>query len=236
MNPKYLYLLIDFFTILFPFLFSFYSKANFSKKWKHLWVAIAIPAIIFIVWDEAFTEWGVWGFNSRYVTGFSIGTLPIEEILFFICIPYACVFTYEAFNYLIHRDVLGKYQNLISIVLIATGLATGFLNLEKWYTATTFIGLAAYLTLLQFVWRVTYLGRFYLSYIIVLLPFFIVNGILTGSWIEEPIVWYNNEMNLGIRIGTIPVEDIFYGMLLIAMNVSIFDACEKSLNKTDSKN
>ncbi len=227
MNPKYLYLLIDFFTILFPFLFSFYSKSNFSRKWKYLWLAILIPAIIFIVWDEAFTKWGVWGFNSRYVTGLSIGTLPIEEILFFICIPYACVFTYEAFNYLIKKDVLATYQKLISIVLILAGLVIGFFNLERWYTATTFISLSTYLIMLQFVWKVPYLGRFYLAYTVVLIPFFIVNGILTGSWIEEPIVWYNNEMNMGIRIGTIPVEDIFYGMLLIAMNVSIFERLQR---------
>lgn len=156
-----------------------------------------------------------------------MGTLPIEEILFFICIPYACVFTYEAFNYLIKQDVLATYQKLISIVLILAGLVIGFLNLERWYTATTFISLSTFLIMLQFVWKVPYLGRFYLAYTVVLIPFFIVNGILTGSWIEEPIVWYNNEMNMGIRIGTIPVEDIFYGMLLIAMNVSIFERLQR---------
>lgn len=156
-----------------------------------------------------------------------MGTLPIEEILFFICIPYACVFTYEAFNYLIKKDVLATYQKLISIVLILAGLVIGFFNLERWYTATTFISLSTYLIMLQFVWKVPYLGRFYLAYTVVLIPFFIVNGILTGSWIEEPIVWYNNEMNMGIRIGTIPVEDIFYGMLLIAMNVSIFERLQR---------
>jgi lycopene cyclase domain-containing protein len=67
------------------------------------------------------------------------------------------------------------------------------------------------------------MGRFYLAYAVILIPFFIVNGILTGSFIEQEVVWYNNEENLGVRIGTVPVEDIFYGMLLILMNVVIYE-------------
>jgi len=67
------------------------------------------------------------------------------------------------------------------------------------------------------------MGRFYFSFLITLIPFLIVNGILTGSFIEGEVVWYNNHENLDIRIGTIPLEDMFYGMLLILMNISIFE-------------
>jgi lycopene cyclase domain-containing protein len=165
----------------------------------------------------------VWGFNEEYLSGLYVGTLPIEEVLFFICIPYACVFTYEAFNILIKRDYLQNLQKAISIVLILISLLVGLSNDSKWYTCTTFLGLAAYLFLLQFVWKVSYLGRFYFSWCILLVPFFIVNGVLTGSWIESPVVWYNDAENLGIRIGTIPLEDLFYGMFLIMMSVSLFE-------------
>lgn len=223
MNPKFLYLSLDFLSILFPFLFSFYSKANFSKKWKYLWVAILLPAAIFIVWDEYFTQLGVWGFNEKYLSGIYIGSLPLEEILFFICIPYACVFTYEALNYLAKKDYFKSSQKLISVVLITGLFAVGFMNLDKWYTSVTCISLAIFLALLQFVWRADYLGRFYFSYLFILIPFFLVNGILTGSWIDDPVVWYNDSENLGIRMGTIPVEDTFYGMLLIVMNVALFE-------------
>jgi lycopene cyclase domain-containing protein len=223
LNPKYLYLTLDLLTILFPFLFSFYSKANFSKKWKHLWPAILIPGVIFIVWDEVFTRLGVWGFNEAYLSGFYIGSLPIEEVLFFICIPYACVFTYEALNYLISKDYFGSNQKIISVVIILACLVLGTASIEKWYTSTTFLSLAIYLIFLQFIKKESFLGRFFFAYLIILIPFFIVNGILTGSGIEEPVVWYNDDENLGLRIVTIPVEDAFYGMLLILMNVSIFE-------------
>ena len=222
-NSKYLYLTLDLVTILFPFLFSFYSKENFSKKWKYVWPAILIPGIIFIAWDEIFTRLGVWGFNEAYLSGLYIGTLPIEEILFFICIPYACVFTYEALNYLISKDYLGPTQKIISIILIVACFLLGAASIDKWYTSTTFLGLAAFLIFLLLVKRDSFLGRFYFAFLFILVPFFIINGVLTGSGIEEPVVWYNDEENLGLRIVTIPIEDIFYGMLLILMNVSIFE-------------
>jgi len=222
-NLKYLYLSLDLLTILFPFLFSFYSKANFSKKWKYLWPAILIPGVIFIVWDEFFTRLGVWGFNEAYLSGLYIGSLPLEEVLFFICIPYACVFTYEALNYLTSKDHFGPYQRIISIMLIMVCLFLAAIGIDKWYTLTTFVSLAFYLTLLEFFRKEPFLGRFYFAYLFILIPFLIVNGILTGSGIEKPVVWYNDNENLGVRVATIPVEDAFYGILLLVMNVSIFE-------------
>lgn len=227
---QYLYLLLDILTILFPLIFSFYSKANFSRKWRYLWIAIALPGMIFLIWDEYFTRLNIWGFNPEYLTGIYLGELPLEEALFFICIPYACVFTYEALNYLIRKDHFRKYQRSISIVLIGISLITAILNTDRAYTATTFFALAGYLAILEFALRSTFLSRFYFSYMFVLIPFFIVNGILTGSFIDGEIVWYNDAENLGIRIGTIPVEDIFYGMLLLVMNVSIFEWLQHKRN------
>jgi lycopene cyclase domain-containing protein len=65
----------------------------------------------------------------------------------------------------------------------------------------------------------------------------IVNGILTGTGLEEEVVWYNQAAILGIRILTMPVEDTFYGMFLILFVLSLFEAFQKlAIKKIPSTN
>ena len=227
MNTHYTYLLIDFLTILIPLAFSFTAKLNFSKKWKFLTPAIAGPGIIFLLWDVAFTQMEVWGFNPRYLSGIYIYNLPIEEILFFICVPYACVFTYEVTLYLIKKDWFASISSAISITLVMFLFVLGLLNTNRWYTGVTFIACSLFILLLEWKWKAPYLSRFYVAFLFILIPFFLVNGVLTGSLLDEPIVWYNKNEILGLRMGTIPFEDTFYGMLLLLMNISIFENLQR---------
>lgn len=221
---SYLYLALNLVAVLIPFIFSFHPRAPFYKQWKYLWISTLIPAMIFIAWDITFTYIGVWGFNPTYLTGIHIINLPVEEVLFFFCIPYACVFTYFALNHLVERDYLFPYQELISSALCIVLIITGIYHLDKWYTGVTFLATGGFLAFQMIVLRPRYMGRFYFAFLFILVPFFIINGILTGSFIEDEVVWYNNAENLGVRIGTIPIEDVFYGMLLLVANVSIFES------------
>jgi len=224
---KYLYFALDFTAILVPLLFSFYPKKHFAATWRSWLPAILLPALIFILWDIWFTRMRVWGFNETYLTGIKFGNLPVEELLFFLCIPYACLFTYVAVNYIRKTEPLTDQGNRVTWILIIGLLATGIRYYDRWYTSVTFIALAIFLVFVAVLLKPAYLGRFYFSYLFILVPFFLINGVLTGSWIERPVVWYNDEENLGIRMGTIPIEDTFYGMLLILMNVSIYEYLQK---------
>lgn len=228
MEDRYLYLLIDFLSIIFPLIFSFHPLGKFYKKWKYLWPAIVIPALFFIAWDVLFTSMGVWSFNERYLTGIMIFNLPLEEVLFFICIPYACAFTYDSVNILSGKErISAQGQNFITDLLIFGLLITGALHIDRWYTSVTFILTALFLVFIRRVWKPDFVGKFYFAFVFILIPFFIVNGVLTGSMIDEPIVRYNDSENLGIRMFTIPFEDTFYGMLLLMMNISIFEYLQK---------
>lgn len=230
MNPKYLYLTLNVATIIIPFICSFYPGANFSKKWKYVLPAILVTAILFIIWDEIFTRMGIWGFNPKYLSGIYVFRLPIEEVLFFFCIPYASIFIYFALNHLVEKDYLFPYQKLISSVLIIVLLVSGGYYINQWYTGVTFILTGLFLAYQLLKLRPRYMGRFYFAFIFILIPFFIVNGILTGSFIDEPVVWYNDQENLGIRIGTIPIEDTFYGLLMILISISIAEELETRLH------
>ena len=231
MNAHYLYLTIDILAVSLPFAFSFHPKLKFYKKWKYLWISTLVPGILFLVWDEIFTRMGVWGFNPVYLTGFYIGHLPAEEVLFFLCIPYACIFSYFALSKIVPKYPLTRYQRSIGIILSLVLIAAGCYLHDKLYSLVTFTSLGIFLIVETIFFKASYLGRFYISYIFILLPFFVVNGILTGSFIEGEVVWYNPKENMGIRIGTIPLEDIFYGMLLLLLNVAIFERMQKKDNR-----
>lgn len=219
---KSLYLLIDIFTIIVPLVFSFHPKINFYKTWKEFFTSAIMVAAIFIIWDSFFTGLGVWDFNPRYVTGINFFSLPIEEILFFICIPYSCVFTYYCLDKFYNLRWNPASENIFCIILAMFLLLTGFLYLDHLYTSVTFISTAIVCLLLKFVFKINWFGKLVSVYAILLIPFLIVNGILTGTGLEEPVVRYNNLENLNIRLFTIPVEDIFYGFELVLLNLFIY--------------
>ena len=217
------YLGLDLFTLSFPLLRSFEPKLQFWRKWPGLFTGIAVMATVFLIWDAIFTANGVWGFNPRYLVGPRIAGLPIEEWLFFLVVPYSCVFIYEALRYYVRRDVLGRVARPLSIVLMGVLLVVGLLHIDRLYTAITFLCTAAMLALHVFVLKSPYLGRFYLGYAVSLIPFFLVNGILTGWLLDEPIVWYNNAENLGIRMNTIPIEDSQYLLFFLLLTLTFYE-------------
>ena len=170
---------------------------------------------IFIPWDIWFTENGIWGFNEYYISGIYLLNLPLEECLFFICIPFCCIFTYHVVWTLSNDKSFNPMKN-VSFILSIILFSCGIFWMDKLYTFYTFIGLSIMLLIAPFTVN---MKIFFKAFVILLVPFFIVNGLLTGSFIENQVVWYNDNHNLGIRLFTIPVEDIFYNcfMLLLVM-------------------
>ena len=222
LNSSYTYLLVNLGALIIPLLFSFHPKIQFYKRWKEVLLSLFLVSIPFIAWDILYTHLGVWGFENKYLLGVSVFNLPIEEILFFYCIPYACVFTYYCFR-LIQKEFGYFSIRWVSLFLIIGLLVLGILNFNRLYTSVTFIGLSLLLVFTQFYLSPNWLGRFYLSLVVLILPFLIVNGILTGTAVDKPIVWYNSEEFMGVRLGTIPIEDFFYGFLLILLNVLLIE-------------
>lgn len=181
-----------------------------------------IPAFLYIIWDIYFTYKGVWSFNETYITGIRLANLPVEEVLFFFIVPYCCIFIYECIRS--YFPLLQSNKNADHFLKLFAGLLliTGIIFHEKYYTSWTCILNAAFIILL-YIFRKYFQNfdavSFLVSYAICIIPFLIVNGFLTAI----PVVIYNDHENLGIRIYTIPFEDIFYGMLLVFMNIVFYE-------------
>lgn len=222
-NEKHLYLILNIGAIIGPLALSFHPRSKFYKTWEATFPAIFLVGFLFVIWDIAFTKMGIWGFNPRYLSGFYLVNLPIEEVLFFITVPYACLFSYHSVKVLTSSSVFTSSVPWISGILMVLSLVVGVWFYYRLYTVVTFIALLTY-TIWVAVWlRKPFVGRFYFTYLLILIPFVIMNGVLTGTGIDEEVVWYAGNQHIGLRILTIPIEDTFYGMLLIFMNVSLYE-------------
>jgi lycopene cyclase domain-containing protein len=216
---KYAYLLINVATIFFPVALSFDKRVKFYKSWKFIWPGMAITGLLFLFWDVVFTVKGVWSFNSNYITGIKFIQLPLEEILFFLTVPFSCIFIYACLAYYVKWQIPVYISKRITEVLILLSCLMLFLYHNRLYTLITFGLLTVLLITLRLFIKSEWLGRFYFAYVVSLIPFYIVNGILTSI----PIVLYNNAQNMGFRVGTIPFEDHFYSMALLIMNIGFFE-------------
>lgn len=217
---KYLYLLLNIAAVFFPFALSFDKKVAFYKKWKALFPAIFIVGLFFATWDYFFTKWGVWQFNEDYILGIYLLGLPLEEWLFFITVPYAVVFIYEVIKVYSGREIYSKAGRIFAVSSAVLLAFTGFIYFDKVYTAFTFLLCAVLLLINGFLLKHRFPGIFFIAYFIQLVPFFIINGVLTSM----PVVVYNDLENMGVRIFSIPLEDAAYSLLLLLMNVTLFEA------------
>ncbi len=227
----YTYSLILFFTIIICFIASFDKRLRFDLHFFSFIKAAIIVAIPFIAWDVWFTDHGVWWFNTNYTLGIVIAGLPIEEWLFFICIPFSCVFTYYCLDKFFDWSKLSSFNNIIVFVSIIVCSVVGLINHDKIYTLVTAIATVSTLIYLHFFVRAQWITQASVVYTILMLGFFPVNGVLTGTGLASPIVNYNPGDFLGIRILTIPIEDAVYGyaqFLLVLYFFLLFKNKEKA--------
>ncbi len=203
---------------------------HFIRFWKPYFSAIILVGLFFIVWDIYFAYENVWGFNDDYLLGIRWFQLPLEEWLFFLLIPYSSNFIHYSLEYFFPKFRLKKEATQsISIVLFIISFGVFVWHLDKIYTATSF-GLFALLMLFQILNQWKSAQRFYLSFLVIYIPFFIVNSALTGMFTENPVVFYDDQENLGIRVGTMPLEDTFYCFTMLYSSVLLFEFLKKKWN------
>lgn len=213
------YLSIDLLTLIFPLIFSRSTRFGFGKNVVQAWTAVGLASIPFILWDIFFTHMGVWSFNPKFLMGIYFAGLPIEEILFFWTIPFACLFIYAQFQ----KKNLASRASKVALIswagLFILFLIIALIYRDKNYTfAVSLLGaaLAAFL-----VWRrPPYLGALCLALIVHYVPFLLVNGLLTFL----PVVQYHPQEITGVYLGTIPIEDSIYSFVMFVSVVVLYES------------
>jgi lycopene cyclase domain-containing protein len=225
---NYFYLILDLGVLFFPFVLSFDKKVSFHKKWQSLLFAILMVGIPFLIHDYFFTQNGIWGFESKYLSGLYIVNLPIEEVLFFVVVPYATLFIYQCVKVYFNGCSFVTFNRLFYLIISLYSLIVLVLGWGNWYSLLVSVGVLMLLFLLYSQKKIQFIP---ISFTLSIIPFALMNSVLTGLITKDPIVWYNNAEILGVRFGTIPVEDLLYSFLLIVSNILVMEWAEQNLKR-----
>lgn len=207
-----------------PFVLSFLRPTYFRPRFPLAFLAIAIPAPVYLVWDALVTD-RHWWFHPKFCFPFRFAGLPFEEILFFFTVPFACIFTWE-----ILLKPKGDEPRSLRLLEVATtlralaplGIALFLLGKEYTGLVFVFLSLGAWL---DHVLRthLLLLPRFYGLLLLVLAFTGLFNGYLTA----RPVVLYDPAYQIGFRLGTIPLEDFGYGLSLSIFNVVLYETFKR---------
>jgi len=146
--------------------------------------------------------------------------LPAEEILFFITTPFSCLFIFEVLSYFKKDKIIAfnKFR-IYGAILFILGLALAYH--AQAYTSFALIMTASFLfAASRFSWNILFSLNFWRYIAICYVPFLIFNGILTSV----PIVQYNPHAIWGLRIISIPFEDVFYNFSYLGFTLLAYKA------------
>ena len=182
--------------------------------------AIIFSGAIFVLLNIRFLEEEIIGFNPDYLLGKSFLNLPIEEWLFLI------VMSLLSFSiYLLVKIKFADFEKpsvfiAVSLFLLVVFGFTAWFSRQKSFPFFLFFLLTIYLGYTIFRNRFkTHFTKFYIAYLISVIPYFLIKGILNTL----PVIFYNDEYTLGIRLFSVPVEDFGYFFLLMLINITIFE-------------
>ncbi len=221
-----LYVLVNVLILAAPLALSFDKKVAFFRKWGELTGSIVIVGGVYIAWDVIVTDIGHWSFNPEFAGSFRIAGLPLGEIMFFVTVPYACIFIYEVAR---AYFPLKRSMKSTTAAIAGAGIAVVFVILAllfrgQGYTFLAMLSVAVFITAGTIIDREMWLeNHTWLFFLISYIPFLIANGVLTAL----PIVEYNSAEIWNFRVYTIPLEDFFYNFAMLGFFLLVFRLIER---------
>ncbi|MBX7079923.1 MAG: lycopene cyclase domain-containing protein [Nannocystaceae bacterium] len=179
--------------------------------------AVLWGALPFVLWDAAVVG-RHWWFEPTRVLGPAIAGLPLEELGFFVVVPLACLLTWELVTY------AGRPQRATRAwAALAAGPLALAAIVALWfgreYTALAAAALVLAIGLDEACGTAvlrTRAGRDHVLVVVGLTTVF--NGYLTA----RPIVHYDERFTLGLRVGTVPLEDYGFGLALVLVTTVLY--------------
>ena len=93
---RYQYLIVMALCVLVTLPLEFVLNARVYRRPGRL-LRTMVPAFgAFVLWDVVAIRLGHWTFSPEYTTGWKVGNIPVEELVFFVVIPLCALLSYEA--------------------------------------------------------------------------------------------------------------------------------------------
>jgi isorenieratene synthase len=212
------YLLFDLLILAGPLALSLMPRHDFLARARSLAIATVVVAVPFVAWDSAVAG-SHWWFDPRYTLGVELFGLPIEEVLFFIAVPYACAFSWETLigGAKARASISPAIYALPLLALFAGGamLALG----GPGYTALTLVALGVVGGLDHMLGTGLLRMPRYWAFAGLVTAF---TGVFNSYLTWRPVVHYGESFQVGFRVGTIPIEDFGYGLALCSATVVVY--------------
>lgn len=214
----YLFLLFIFAVV--PVFLAFLKKGSLIKNLNYKLPGIIFGTAIFAIWDIRFLQLGIWTLNPKYLTGTEFFNLPLEEYLFFVLVPLSAFSIYDF--------VKTKFQGFekpnlfltISLILLLIFGISAYLTRQKLFPFFTFFLLTVYFAYIIFRNRFKkHYTKFYLTYLIMLVPYVIFSAILNTL----PVKSYDVVHQINVPVFYSPIENLAYLFLLLLINITIFE-------------
>jgi lycopene cyclase domain-containing protein len=195
-----------------PLTLTFDERTAYHRRLRAVGFAIAVVSTSYLIWDVIVTSRGEWSFNARYLTGLQFLKIPLEEILFFMTVPFSCLFLYEVVLYASKRKSL-KVPNALIAAAILLLAATSIALRQQGYTSKALASCGFFLLFAWLIDRPLLNSKQYWFWLgVCYVPFLIINSVLTAL----PVVEYNPAAIFGFRVFSIPVEDFFYNYAMLS--------------------
>ncbi len=212
--------------IAFPLAFSFEKRIKFYTKIKSVVVALVLVGMLFVGWDVFATYGGHWSFNPAYVNETKILGLPLEEILFFVTVPYSCLFVFDSIRHFLgDKRLFHPQRGLFTVIGVVVALFA-FSFYSKQYTFLAFFSVGLTIIFVSLVNVRLFSSRSFWIYILLTLLLFLVFNYFLTSF---PVVQYSSSAITGFRITTIPIEDFLFNFSMLTDYLTVYIWAEKKL-------
>jgi lycopene cyclase domain-containing protein len=219
------YLIFNILVFSGPIFFGLQKKFGFRDKIFTAFISAFFSAIPFVFWDALVTNIH-WSFSENYILGIKFWGLPLEEIMFFISVPFACIFLWEMI--IQNSQDRFSYNKFYFFSVSASFFFLSFLlfYFGKIYSGLVFLSLLVMGIIDFFGSKIAFRRHFHIFSGFVLLAIIIFNGYLTA----RPVVLYSSKYITNLRFFTIPLEDIGYGFSLIYLAIAVYEKLKKLIN------